>query len=152
MLRFLWCINQIFIDIQINLRLQYTRTFSGYLDVTVTALEAGQSRNRGSIPGRCWILLSSPKRPDRLWCLHNLLVNSHRWACVEVEADRLCNWSLKFNAEVKNKRSCASSTAYVFMTYEDKYLPLALRSWFSKIVSDWHKRKPRLSYNFLLCT
>jgi hypothetical protein len=44
---------------------------------TVTRLRAGRPRNRGSIPGSGNRILSSPKRPDRLWGSSNFLYNGY---------------------------------------------------------------------------
>jgi hypothetical protein len=44
----------------------------------MTRLRATRLRNRGSIPNRGKNFVSSPKRPDRLWCPPSLLFNVYR--------------------------------------------------------------------------
>jgi hypothetical protein len=59
-----------------------------------------------SSPGRCWILFSSPPRPDRLWVLFILLSNGFQglfpWGVKRSETDP----SLPSSADVKNAWSC----------------------------------------------
>lgn len=92
----------------------------GSSEGVVTRLRVGEQRNGFSIPRRCKIRLSPPKRPDRLWCPRSLLVNGHR---------------------------CHTSTPpYAFMASAGTNLPLGLSSYCSKTWY-WHKYKLRICYN-----
>jgi hypothetical protein len=48
-------------------------TFKHLVSFKMTRLSSGSTRNRGSIPGRDKIFISSPKGPDRLWGPPNFL-------------------------------------------------------------------------------
>jgi len=84
---------------------------------TETGLMTGHSTSHGLIPGREKWFFSLSKRPDRPWDLPNFILNMEEAVFYGVKLAGVWSVFTWSSAEIKNDRSCTSTSAYIFMAY-----------------------------------